>query len=181
MSKLIQCKACSNDIAMDARTCPKCGKVNEYLHPEIERFLKSKDSIEYPAAMRFQYQANVISFGIYNRSFWKPHKNLGRAGAVAVVFALLGVIKWRSFAYSLVALEVFFHVTAALALIYFSAGFVIFSLKHLIDAQSGRFGETPDQYLKIDFSDSQPKLECNRPDLFQPVLKFFNLEQRKVA
>jgi hypothetical protein len=45
MSNLIACQACKSEIAKSAKTCPKCGAENKYVHAFIKDFLDSNPKV----------------------------------------------------------------------------------------------------------------------------------------
>jgi hypothetical protein len=51
--RLIRCNTCGRDIAVTAEACPKCGALNTWVHPEIQRFLASTQMFNHLPAFRY--------------------------------------------------------------------------------------------------------------------------------
>ncbi len=45
MNELTECATCKGSLAALAAVCPHCGAPNTYVHPNIQLFLKQKDTI----------------------------------------------------------------------------------------------------------------------------------------
>ncbi len=87
-ASLISCGTCGNRIATTAKSCPKCGAVNSWVHPEIERFLASIDHFSKIRSFTFDHDGLVLN-GI--AEVIRGGKALWVIATIAYLFAFLNV------------------------------------------------------------------------------------------
>lgn len=69
--KIILCESCKEEISFDARNCPKCGAVNNWIHPKIHNFMNqtsNKCSFEF----HYKYGKNWVEGYTLKQTWYKP-------------------------------------------------------------------------------------------------------------
>ncbi len=180
MAKLIPCGSCGNEIALTARTCPKCGAVNQYVHPEVKRFLESKDKVAFVG--HFLSESSKVTFYVNDQPLWKPHYHIKIYAALSVVSLVVMVIHFRHLSAMLGLGAVGFTLGAIIDMLKYPVGFYLICATAIGIPFSIVTAGTPcGRTLVIDFSEDPPKISCDDHELFAEVLAFFSIENKKAA
>ena len=154
--KLIKCRSCEADIAINAETCPKCGSPNEWLHPRISEFLAAGDQIETKERFNVEYRGAKLAGETEERRSWDFYMKAG-FGAIAV-FLLSGFITPLA-PYGELAL---------------AAGIIALAWGTLLIVFGSHKGKA--KYFEIDLSEEPPKWESNDDAFWTPVRQFFGVK-----
>ncbi len=158
--KLIRCKACGNPIGTHALSCPRCGQMNDWTHPEIQRFIDNIDRIKLP--QNYRYIANRDKLDIEAT----PPSRAARWMLLGVAFLLMSVpcggaaVMWFPPPASTLAFG-FFMLFAPLGC--FSIAF----LKGLTATMVTR--------CTVDFSENPPRWSADNPEAWRSLKRFFGL------
>lgn len=135
--KLIKCRSCEADVAVNAETSPKCGSPNEWLHARISQFLAASDKIETKEQFNVEYRWAKLAGETEERRAWDFYMKAG-VGGIAV-FLLSGVIAPLA-PYGAIAL---------------TAGIIALAWGTLLIVFGSNKGKA--KYFEIDLSEEPPK------------------------
>lgn len=172
---LIKCKACSNEMAMDARRCPKCGAGNTFVHPEIERFLANLGNFKTPMSNYVSQGSNIV-INWFDKGFLKPRHHMVKATVFGFSLLFLSSFKWfMATSNELVSgllymMSVLMLPGALLCFLYAGVGFLHFMLSS--DHDKG------DHRLLIDFSKEPLEWGSTDDKYWEELIRFFNLPPR---
>ncbi len=161
-SRLVDCPDCGHQMSINSKICPQCGSPNNYVHPEITRFIQEINNIPIKAEFSYSHAGSVLTCHVIQE----------QAGD-----ALLRVL----FGLSLVGLGggcLLLLIVPMIGYLLIGASLLvsIFMLLLLgVDAISGTPSTPSINQLRIDFSVVPPAWQCNDPDFWDPVKKFFRL------
>jgi hypothetical protein len=157
---MIACPACGRTIARTADACPGCGAKNEWVHPEIRRFVGSLPRIK--TADRFQCfwaQSRVWGHAVLSTQESKVRgfglALIGVGAAVAVLSGCLGSIGGLIFLAGIGACLV---------------GLVMVVIHAVSDDQVFRTVK-----FELDFGSSPPQWTSNDEKFWRPVRDFFGV------
>lgn len=89
-TKLIPCAACGDEIATSARSCPKCGAENTWLHPVVKSFLTKPARYDSPEH-EFRYNSTQIS-GWCEKAKTRSSFKLMHIGLAVCLFSLIVIL-----------------------------------------------------------------------------------------
>ncbi len=84
---LIPCPACNRSISTDAQACPGCGRVNDWLHPKLERVVQHLRAHHPDAA----YEALGHRMAIETKTYNMRQKFGSACLAVSMLFLIVGL------------------------------------------------------------------------------------------
>jgi hypothetical protein len=149
-SKLITCDVCGHHIAVDAKTCPRCGTKNDWVHPEIKRFLNAASQFNEMPAFQYTVKGGTRLEGI--AEVQRGAHAMGRNGMVATVIGLLLVF-----------------VIPPLGLVLAMVGFGMI----IISSLSATRREDYFVEFSVDFRTPKPTWASNDDKFWKPIKEFF--------
>lgn len=158
--KLIRCKACGNLIGTNALSCPRCGQMNNWTHPEIQQFIDNIDRIKLPQDYKY----------LTNRDWLEIEATLPTGAARWMLFALISVfvgvpcggagMAWFPFQIATLLFGVLVFLVPTFCLVMaFIAGL--------------SFGDRT--RCTVDFSESPPRWSADNPEAWRNLKRFFGL------
>jgi hypothetical protein len=148
----IPCDVCGRQIATQAKSCPRCGAPNEWLHPEIRAFLREQRDYGFGIRKLKTEALGCVLTGVA----WRPSDRIDPASVTAGLL-IAGAVLWPV---GLVALAGAIGASVA-------AGCVSEELRKAAGADGEAF--------IIDFRTEPPMWQSTNDDFWDEVMYFFDL------
>ena len=152
-STLITCSACGHSIAKTAAACPRCGARNEWVHPELQRFLNSARSVELGASWQWAHNQTAVwgtaSPDVEERGGAKGISVGMTLFGVGVLLLFLGPIGW------------------AIAGLLIPIGLFLALAGSLLCKRSDYVVKIPT--FRVDFAGPSPRWESNDDEFWKPL------------
>lgn len=176
-SKLIRCKSCDAEIAKSAPACPKCGGINEWIHPAFKAFAERTEEIDL-GGREFVFHAYRDKITGEAVPRWRPLQQFVYTLGVVVVSAIFGTMAvWNDkkgayiLFYAIQALGgVYLAILAGAMIVWFFSKIVSddpFSGMNSL-WNEGFFGCAS---FELDLSGAQPVWESDNDEFWEPVRK----------
>lgn len=150
--QLISCLRCGQQIAPDAETCPRCGARNTWLHPEIERFVKSAEQFEHMPQFRCRYKGFLLA--------GSAERNKGRAALASTGMSIMTI--------GLILLFFMPHIGMTLA----GIGMLIYLISSLGGSPTKQEVLTE---FELDFGTVPPRWKSDDEEFWKDIRTFFNI------
>jgi len=172
---LIECSACKSEIAIGAKTCPKCGAQNKYLHESIKSLLANKDNFE--TSCDFEYTGHEITFFKGNAPLWQIHWHLSKIWGLFWVVFFLNYINWQRWIDPTAGVLI----NMLQYIIAFGLFFLGIAAVFIRMANAGK--REPSLYYKIDFGVEPPHVTTNDEKYWAEIDGYFkkNTETKKAV
>lgn len=162
--KLMRCNACGQEMARAAAACPKCGAPNNWVHPEIERFLNSIGQFDHMPP----FDVNWDRFILRGTAEVKRGAHaLGDFGGKAMAVGLLSMLLGAFLPGTLGILVPW--IIGPLGLF---GGLVLILVSSLGNYKASDFVVT----FTVDFSQSPPRWQSDDDEFWKDVKQFFFVE-----
>lgn len=179
----IVCQNCKRETPMSAQKCPHCGAWNQYVHPEIQRFLSNTDKVEVKSLLAWRFEHNQEEIAFTYDGILRPRFHMVKALGIGIGITVFGFIKWRNFFPESIKgfiylLEMLVSIIGTLVLIYAGIGFLTWFWSVFAQAMSGKITpENHEKYLVINFATTPPQFQTNDERFWGGVLEFFSLRK----
>jgi DNA-directed RNA polymerase subunit RPC12/RpoP len=165
---LVKCQACSAEISSQALNCPRCGHPNERaiqkIHPQVQRFIDTAAEEDFGLPpFEYMYLPDSIHF------------NADRAEERGALGAVNSGLKLMAAGF---LMFLFFLVTGFGGPLLFAAAVLI--IAGLVFLLATAFMEKPKltdmmTTFAVDFSVTPPRVNCDDPQFWAPLYKFFKI------
>mgnify|MGYP007096630276 CR=1 FL=1 len=157
------CSRCGNPVGFDVDVCMQCGTPNNWEHPQVRKFRKNVELLDWGECEELNWQWTRTSFWMIGRIGTVSSKSFN----VSIPLICLGGIAM-----------LFMPPLGSLLLF---GGIVTLAIS-IVSGMSGSNSIGESLQLNVDYSTGQPVWNCSHPDFFAPVLELLELstpEQRR--